>query len=194
MTNLPPPPRQRLLEAAEQLLVAEGADALTTRRVAAEAGVPNGLVHYHLGSVDALLQALAGRVGGRLVAGQRALFDAPISFADRWRAAVLATAGDPTWAAWTQLRAMSLSRPGLRETVAALDAEWREVIGGAIDRSVADYELGPAVAEPLAALAATLLHGMASDHLAGTGNGQDALLRWTDGLLLALGEPVAAGV
>src|SRR4051794_23866439 len=134
MTNPRRPSQQLLLDAAEHVLLEDGAQALTTRRVAARAGVPNGLVHYHLGSVDAMLRALTERVGSRLVSHHRALFQAPEPFAERWRSAVAATAGDPTWAAWTRLRALSLSRPGMEVTVAVIDREWRGVLAGGAAR------------------------------------------------------------
>ena len=46
---------QALLDAAERLLVDFGAAGITTRRVAEEAGVNHGLVHYYFGSVEQLL-------------------------------------------------------------------------------------------------------------------------------------------
>jgi AcrR family transcriptional regulator len=46
---------EALLDAAERLLVAGGHAGITTRRLAAEAGVNHGLVHYYFGSVEHLL-------------------------------------------------------------------------------------------------------------------------------------------
>jgi TetR/AcrR family transcriptional regulator, regulator of biofilm formation and stress response len=47
--------RDRLHEAAVRLIVREGWGAVTTRKVAAEAGLRSGLVHYHFSSVTDLL-------------------------------------------------------------------------------------------------------------------------------------------
>ena len=44
-----------LLDAAERLLVEVGHARVTTRRVAEEAGVNHGLVHYYFGSMENLL-------------------------------------------------------------------------------------------------------------------------------------------
>ena len=52
---------QALLDAAERLLFDFGAAGITTRRVADEAGVNHGLVHYYFGSVE---QRLLGLVSG----------------------------------------------------------------------------------------------------------------------------------
>src|SRR3954451_22364898 len=43
------------LDAAERLLMREGAAGISTRQLAAEAGQNHGLVHYYFGSVDELL-------------------------------------------------------------------------------------------------------------------------------------------
>ena len=46
---------EALLDAAERLLVDVGYAGITTRRLAGEAGVNHGLVHYYFGSVEQLL-------------------------------------------------------------------------------------------------------------------------------------------
>ncbi|HUK68258.1 MAG TPA: helix-turn-helix domain-containing protein [Streptosporangiaceae bacterium] len=44
-----------LLDAAERLLAAVGYAGVTTRRLAEEAGINHGLVHYYFGSNEKLL-------------------------------------------------------------------------------------------------------------------------------------------
>ena len=51
----------RMLDAAEELLVAEGPGALTTTRVAAAAGVSVGSLYQYLPDKEAIVEALAGR-------------------------------------------------------------------------------------------------------------------------------------
>jgi AcrR family transcriptional regulator len=53
--------RARLLDAAERLMVAEGYAALSSRRIAAEAGLKPALVHYYFQSMDDLIVALFRR-------------------------------------------------------------------------------------------------------------------------------------
>jgi AcrR family transcriptional regulator len=63
--------RQKLaqvLAAADRLLVAEGADALTTTRVAAEAGVSVGALYQYLPDRDAIIDTLADGYLARLAA------------------------------------------------------------------------------------------------------------------------------
>ena len=51
----------RMLDAAEELLVAEGPGALTTTRVASAAGVSVGSLYQYLPDKEAIVEALAGR-------------------------------------------------------------------------------------------------------------------------------------
>ena len=60
-------PRTRLVEAAEQLMREEGYAAVTSRRVASQAGLKPQLVHYHFHSMDELLLAVVER-GARQMA------------------------------------------------------------------------------------------------------------------------------
>jgi AcrR family transcriptional regulator len=53
--------RKALLDAAERLMVEEGYAAVTTRRVAARAGLKPQLVHYYFESMDQLLLDLVRR-------------------------------------------------------------------------------------------------------------------------------------
>jgi len=48
--------RERLLDAAVRLIAREGIDNVRIARIATEAGVSAGLVHYHFASRDALLE------------------------------------------------------------------------------------------------------------------------------------------
>jgi AcrR family transcriptional regulator len=53
--------RKALLDAAERLMIEEGYAAVTTRRVAARAGLKPQLVHYYFESMDQLLLDLVRR-------------------------------------------------------------------------------------------------------------------------------------
>jgi AcrR family transcriptional regulator len=56
-----PTTRNALLDAAQELMLAEGYAAVTTRRVAAEVGVNSSLVFYYFESLDGLFVALFQR-------------------------------------------------------------------------------------------------------------------------------------
>jgi len=59
--------RQKLLDTAAELIAERGWAAVSTRMLADRAGVAAGVVHYHFGSVPALLrQAALAAIGGML--------------------------------------------------------------------------------------------------------------------------------
>jgi AcrR family transcriptional regulator len=68
-------PRQQLFDAAEQVLLRDGATGLTSRAVTAEAGVAKGVLHRHFADFDAFLTALVqdriARVEAQAIALQR---------------------------------------------------------------------------------------------------------------------------
>ncbi|HZJ52389.1 MAG TPA: helix-turn-helix domain-containing protein [Actinomycetota bacterium] len=59
------------MNAAERLLITEGHAAISTRRVAEEAGVNHGLVHYYFGSMEELFVQVLERFTQRLIERQR---------------------------------------------------------------------------------------------------------------------------
>ena len=65
-----------LLDAAERLLLTVGHAGITTRRLAEEAGVNQGLVHYYFGSNENLLVRALERFTERLIARQREMYEA----------------------------------------------------------------------------------------------------------------------
>ena len=63
--------RDALLDATERVIATHGFRGLTYRRVAAEAGLTHGLVTYHFGTLDALVQAALERASRNAVEGSR---------------------------------------------------------------------------------------------------------------------------
>lgn len=194
-TEPAPHPRAVLLDAAERLLAEEGRDALTTRRIARAAGLNHGLVHYHWGSVDALLLAVADRLGRRLTARREAVFGGDAPFLDKWRAAMrsiedeLATGAARAWA---EIQAMAVDRPALRGPVVEATTRIRAVLADAFAGAAREYTLSPAAADPFAALVMTFVTGMTAERLVGVEAGHASLLAWIDGMLVSLAEEAGA--
>ena len=67
--------REAILEAARNRLLADGYAHLSTRKVAAEAGVPLSQLHYHFGSKNGLILALLEIENRRRLERQRAMYD-----------------------------------------------------------------------------------------------------------------------
>ncbi|NUP15677.1 MAG: TetR/AcrR family transcriptional regulator [Streptomyces sp.] len=72
----------RVLEAAERVLVRDGVQALTTTRVAAEAGVSVGSLYQYLPDRDAIIDALAAGYLARLEAAMDDLVT--VAEAEQW--------------------------------------------------------------------------------------------------------------
>jgi AcrR family transcriptional regulator len=171
---------QALLDAAERLLVDFGAAGITTRRVAEEAGVNHGLVHYYFGSVEQLLVRVLERFTERLIARQRQLYAADAPFLEKWRTAMAYLEEDrPYQKIWFELQALAWNRPELQARLTRVNAEWRAVLSEAF-APVRD-ELGLEIPlEALVSLVYTFNKGIMFDRLSGIDTGHRELLEWID--------------
>ncbi len=175
---------QALLDAAERVLVDSGHAGITTRRLADEAGVNHGLVHYYFGSVENLLARVLERFTSRLIARQRDLYAADIPFLEKWRTAMrYLTSEDVAYQkVWLELQALSWNRPELLQRVARVHGEWRAVLMEALaePRERMGIEM-PLVS--LVSLVMTFNEGIILERLSGVTSAHRPLLEWIDGWL-----------
>ena len=174
---------QALLDAAERLLLREGRAGLSTRRVAQEAQVNHGLVHYYFGSMEELLAQVLERFTASLVARQRELYAADEPFIDKCRAAWRfheeeLAAGYPK--IWFELQAMAWNDDRLRERLLAINAEWRQVLREAFSRARTELRVEEPSTEALAALVMMFGQGAQLERLLGIDTGHAELLAWID--------------
>ena len=172
---------EAFLDAAERLLVELGSPSVTTRRVAAEAGLNHGLVHYYFGSVENLLVRVLERFTDRLIARQRAMYaDPTVPFAEKWRTAMRYLDADREYQkVWYELQALSWNRPELSERVGHVHEEWRAVLLEALAEPRGRYGI-PIPLEALVTLVITFNEGIILERLSGFENGQRELLDWID--------------
>lgn len=171
----------RLREAAQDVIAAEGWAAATTRRVAERAGVNQGLVHYHVGSIEQLRREA-------VIEGVREFFaealdrpdsgPADASVVGRWTRSLIADdLADPRRARLARLLQESLVAAGrddaLREGIAAMLVEYRTAVTTTLE------SLGVSQARDTAVVVTALLDG--------------ALLQKLFDPALDL-EPIAAGI
>lgn len=182
---------EAFLDAAERLLVEVGHAGVTTRRLAAEAGANQGLVHYYFGSIDELFAQVLERFTGRLVARQREMYAADVPFIEKWRTAWRFQEDDLDAGyskIWLELQALSWNRPDLRPVIARVNDEWRGVLREAFARAAADYGLDEREfpVEALVAMTMTFNQGFGLERLEGIHEGHAELLdwieRWLEGL------------
>jgi len=80
--------RMVVLEAAKKVLRQSGYAKLSTRDVAAAAGVPLSQIHYHFGSKQGMVLALFEYLNAQLLDRQASLFDnASLSLSEQWERA-----------------------------------------------------------------------------------------------------------
>ena len=184
---------EAFLDAAERLLVDVGHAGITTRRLAAEAGANQGLVHYYFGSIDELFVQVLERFTARLVARQREMYAGDEPFIERWRAAWRFQEEDLRAGyskIWMELQALSWSHPELRPRVARVNGEWRAVLREAFERAAEEYGLtddDPPV-DALVAMTITFGQGYALERLEGIVAGHRELLDWIERWLVSLEE------
>jgi AcrR family transcriptional regulator len=163
--------RQRIVEAARDVLVAHGHGGASTRAVAEAAGVNLSQVHYHFGGRQGLLIEVLHQENDALLVRQRALFAAPGPLSEKWRIASDFLDQDiesgyvrVLWELW----AAGLTDPELA-------AGWREAAGGWRDLLESVYaawaeDLGielPLSPRAVATLIGNLFFGMEVELLAG---------------------------
>jgi TetR/AcrR family transcriptional regulator len=182
---------EAFLDAAERLLVREGAASISTRRLAREAGQNHGLVHYYFGSVDELLLQTLERFTARILERQRAMYSTDAPFIEKWRTAVgfieedLA-AGYPK--VWAELEALAWNRPELRARLHSVSDSWRSVLRDALAEAIEEYELDGSLfsAEAWAALVMQFNKGLLFERMLDFDRGHSELLAAIDAWLTTL--------
>ncbi len=178
----------RFLDAAERLLVEIGYPRITTRRLAQEAGLNQGLVHYYFGSMETVFVRVLERFTERMIARQREMYGAERSFIEKWRQAMRYLFADRDYQkVWLELQALSWNHPELRDRVAHVNGEWRAVLTEALAQPHQRYGLEIPL-DALVTLVITFNEGIIQERLSGVETGQAELLEWIDGWLAAREE------
>src|SRR5215213_9511110 len=192
MTVHPSPQRsataEALLDAAERLLVEVGHAGISTRRLAAEAGANQGLVHYYFGSIDEVFVQVLERFTERLIARQREMYAADVPFIEKWRTAWRFQEDDLESGyskVLMELQALSWNRPELRPRIERVTREWRSVLRGAFEQAAREYGLDEREfpVDALVAMTMTFAQGYALERLEGIDEGHGELLDWIEGWL-----------
>ena len=187
---------ERLLDAAERLLMSVGYAHISTRRLAEEAGVNHGLVHYYFGSMEHLFLRVLERFTERLIARQREMYAADLPFIAKWRVAMSFLDRDLEngyQKVWFELQAMAWNRPDLKERLARVHAQWRQVLREAFAPALARYGLDSDhfPLEAMTALVITFNEGIILERLGGITEGQTELLAMIDRWLVGLEQRAA---
>lgn len=180
---------ERFLDAAERLLVRIGYADITTRKLAQEADLNQGLIHYYFGSMEELFLRVLERFTDRLIVRQRAMYASEEPYPEKWRKAMRFLDKDSAYQkiSW-ELQAMSWNRPEYRVRIAKVHAAWCEAMREAVAKAVRRYRLEDTGFSINAwiTLIVTLNEGIILERLSGITQGHDELLQaveaWLDGL------------
>jgi AcrR family transcriptional regulator len=161
-----------LLEAAKKVLRQNGHSGLSTRDVAAAAGVPLSQIHYHFGSKQGLMLALFDYLNAQLLDRQNAMFhDRSLSLSQRWDRACDYLDEDIASGyvrVLQELIAASWSDPEVAKVVRAGLMGWFDLIAEAARQAEKELGgLGPFSPEEVAALVSSAFIGAESLFLLG---------------------------
>ncbi len=161
-----------LLEAAKKALRQSGYAGLSTRDVAAAAGVPLSQIHYHFGSKQGLVLALFDYLNAQLLDRQNALFgDTSLKLSEQWDRACdyLDEDIESSYVRTLQeLIAASWHDPAVAKVVRAGMMGWSDLLTGLARRAERELGgLGPFSAEEVAVLIANAFMGAESLYLLG---------------------------
>jgi AcrR family transcriptional regulator len=175
-----------LLDGAEAILREEGHAALTSRRVAEQAGVKQRLVYYYFHTMDDLVIAMFRRLATRELARLEAAAAGPGPLRELWHACIHTTDARLT----AEFMALAPRIAGLAAEVSRFIEEARRIQAGALARALAGR--GGVDAEALALMATSLALSLTREAQLGIALGHDGLLAAVERFLNQL-EPQPAG-
>jgi len=175
--------RTRLVDAAEQLLIEEGYAAVTSRRVAAKAGLKPQLVHYYFRTMDDLfVDVFRRRADANLERFEQAV-RADGSLRSLWR-----LNADRDSAVFTvEFVALANHRKAVRDVVAAYAERFRAAQLGALEAALRAHGLADRLPPVVAQLLMTgLAQVMALEQALGVTTGHDAAVAFVEQTLANL--------
>ena len=155
--------RGSILDAARERLLADGFANLSTRKVAAEAGVPLSQVHYHFGSKKGLILALLETENRRRLERQQEMYESDLPLWQRYEQACDFLDDDLESGYVRVLQEMIVagwSEPAIGAAVRELLLGWYQLLTDVIRRAESEHgSLGPFTADELATLIANSFLG-----------------------------------
>jgi len=161
-----------VLEAAKKVLRQSGYSKLSTRDVAATAGVPLSQIHYHFGSKQGMMLALFEYLNAQLLDRQASLFgDTVLKLSEQWDRACdyldddiasgyVRVLQELIAASWADAPVAKVVRAGLMG--------WLDLLAGLAQRAEREFGgLGPFSAQEVAALIGCAFIGAESHYLLG---------------------------
>ena len=161
-----------LLEAAKKVLRQNGYAGLSTRDVAAAAGVPLSQIHYHFGSKQGMMLALFEYLNAQLLDRQNAMYgDAQLKLSEQWDRACDYLDDDIASGyvrVLQELIAASWSDPAVALVVRTAIMDWVDLVVAAARKAEREFGgFGSMTPEEAGAFAANAFIGAESLYLLG---------------------------
>lgn len=161
-----------VLEAAKKVLRQKGYSKLSTRDVAAAAGVPLSQIHYHFGSKQGMVLALFEHLNSQLLERQDTLFhDNTLALSEQWERACEYLDEDIASGyvrVLQELMAASWADSAVAKMIQTGIAGWFRLIAELAQRAERKFGgLGPFTADEVAALISNAFIGAESLYLLG---------------------------
>jgi AcrR family transcriptional regulator len=174
--------RRALLDAAEELLISKGMAAITTRKVAEQAGVNQALVHYHFGTIEELLLAALERVSVQVKERSQEIYSTHGSFMDGWfeeMQAMITSDFERGWGkVWLENLTLAANRPKIRKQYVKASTMTRKLherqVSEMLEEHGVDEKLYPAQA--IVTLLDAITSKLILDRLVGIRAGHSELL------------------
>lgn len=171
--------REEILAAARTVVNRDGAGRLSTRSVAAEAGVNQSLIHYHFGTREGLLLAVVEQMNLELIQRQRRMYSRPdMTLADKWQQAIdyyrvdLASGYVRTL---MELAAHGYTSRTVSAKVRVLFNEWRGLLSEVAAEAVEELGVTEMTADEIVAALAAYWWGMEMQHVLGVPESESPL-------------------
>ncbi len=170
--------RERILSACERVIARSGLRGFRMQEVAREAGVSIGLLAYHFGDRDGLLEAALDHVNESAAIRAETPGEQPAPA--RLIALLTSEFGDDAGirdgsVAWNELRASAVFDAGQARAVARSTADWQQRVVELVRESLGPQGADP---EPIALLLTALVEGLSGRWLTGqitAAQAQDAM-------------------
>jgi AcrR family transcriptional regulator len=131
--------RQQLIDVAERMIVEEGCDAVTARRLSEQLGLKRQIIHYYFHSIEDLIIAVIRRQGDRLRDRIGASLENGETPESLWRP------GSDSPATVFEFMARATRRKPIRDEVSRYLTEFRQMRADALARQMHSQGLRPAV-------------------------------------------------
>jgi AcrR family transcriptional regulator len=156
------------LGAARAVLNRDGAAELSTRSVAAEAGVHLSLIHYYFESREGLLLAALERINQELLDRQRVMYgNEDLSLAEKWRQAIAFYRQDLTSGyvrSLMELAGLGFANPRLGSAVRELMKGWRDLLAEVAAEALPRLGITDIAPAEVASAIVTFWYGMELQH------------------------------